>query len=53
MPHNFKRSRIIERISSMIFFFLWGIDDFFAFPCSSIITIDEQIKGNKYIYFSV
>ena len=33
------------------FFFLWGIDDFFSLSCSSIITIDEQINGYKFIYF--
>ena len=34
----------------MVFFYLWGIDDFFVKLCSSIITIDEQIEGEKYIY---
>lgn len=37
----------------MVFFFLWGIDDFFSLSCSSIITIDEFFKGKKYIYYSV
>ena len=50
MPHKFNRLRIIDWKKSMVFFFLWGIDDFFVELCSSIITIDEQIKGEKYIY---
>ena len=50
MPHKFNRFRIIERKTSMIFFFLWGIDDFFVCICSSIITIDEQSERGKYTY---